>query len=140
EYVCSTQDFICNTGAYVPQRGPVCSFPYGGWQRLTRNFKILVNVGNLEALDWVAGSFGSVPETAVEGCPATDIFVGRNRYGLGKVVKEQRSFFVVDDLEEVWYKWYEVLVVRKGPADVNISHVSYNLSEAVEHGEDLILT
>ncbi|NXO00006.1 NATT3 protein, partial [Rhinopomastus cyanomelas] len=140
EFVCSTEVLGCDTGAYVPARGPFCSFPHRGQQRLTRSFKVLVNVGNLEALAWLPGSFGSVPEMAVEGCPATDVFVGRNRYGLGKVVKEHRSFFVVDDGEEVWYKWYQVLAVKKGPSDITISGVSYNLSGAAERGEDVTLT
>ncbi|NXA17757.1 NATT3 protein, partial [Ibidorhyncha struthersii] len=140
EYVCSTQVLGCNTGAYVPDRGPFCFFPYGGQERNTHNFKVLVNVGDFEALDWVDGSFGSVPENAVEGCPSIDVFVGRNRYGLGKVFKGQRALFVAVDGEEVWYKWYQVLVVKKGPANVTISDVHYNVSGAVEHREEVTLT
>uniref|UniRef100_A0A8C4TUN4 NATT4 protein n=1 Tax=Falco tinnunculus TaxID=100819 RepID=A0A8C4TUN4_FALTI len=137
EYVCSTQQWGCNTGAYVPQRGPLCFFPYGEWEWSTHDFKVLVNVGGFEALDWVADSFGSVPKNAVEGCPSVDVFVGRNRYGLGKVSKDQRALFVMVDGEEVWYKWYQVLVVKKGPADVTISDVRYNMSQAVENREDI---
>ncbi|NXX55754.1 NATT4 protein, partial [Scopus umbretta] len=140
EYVCSTWVLGCNTGAYVPDRGPFCFFPYGEWERSTHNFKVLVNVGDFEALDWVDDSFGSVPENAVEGCPSVDVFVGRNRYGLGKVSKNHRAAFVVVDGEEVWYKWYQVLVVKKGPADITISDVRYNMSGAVESGEDVTLT
>ncbi|KAM6184297.1 natterin-3-like [Sarcoramphus papa] len=140
EYVCSTTVHGCNTGAYVPDRGPFCFFPYSELERSTHNFKVLVNVGDFEALDWVDDSFGSVPENAVEGCASIDVFVGRNYYGLGKISKEQRAAFVVVDGEEVWYKWYQVLVVKKGPADVTISDVRYNMSGAVEHGEDVTLT
>ncbi|NXW55095.1 NATT4 protein, partial [Eurystomus gularis] len=135
EYVCSTSQQSCNTGAYIPERGPFCFYPFWGWEQSTRDFKVLVNVGGFEALDWVDGSFGSVPENAVEGCPSVDIFVGRNQYGLGKVSKEQRALFVVEDGEEIWFKWYQVLVVKKGLADVTISDVRYNMSGAVEHGE-----
>ncbi|KAM9592076.1 natterin-4-like [Morphnus guianensis] len=140
EYVCSTGVLGCNTGAYVPDRGPFCFFPFAEGEQSTPTFKVLVNVGDFEALDWVDASFGSVPENAVEGCPSVDVFVGRNRYGLGKVAKEQRAAFVVVDGEEVWYKWYQVLVVKKGPADITISDVRYNISGAVEHGEDVTLT
>ncbi|NXG69709.1 NATT4 protein, partial [Baryphthengus martii] len=139
EFVCSTPELGCNVGAYVPQRGPFCFFPFAAWERWTDDFKVLVNEGGFEALDWVDDSFGGVPENAVEGCPAVDVFVGRNGYGLGKVSKEQRALFVVDDGEEVWFKWYQVLAVKKGPADVTISHVRYNLSEAVESWEDVTL-
>ncbi|NWW85527.1 NATT3 protein, partial [Rhynochetos jubatus] len=140
EYVCSTSVLSCNTGAYVPDRGPFCYFPYGEWERKTRDFKVLVNVGEFEALDWVDDSFGNVPKNAVEGCPSVDVFVGRNNYGLGKVSKDQRAAFMMVDGEEVWYKWYQVLVVKKGPANVTISDVRYNMSGAVEHGEDVTLT
>ncbi|XP_075381878.1 natterin-3-like isoform X2 [Mycteria americana] len=139
EYVCSTQMLGCNTGAYVPDRGPFCFFPYGEQELSSHNFKVLVNEGGFEVLDWVDSSFGGVPENAVEGCPSIDVFVGRNRYGLGKVSKVQRAAFVVVDGEEVWYKWYQVLVVKKSPADVTISDVLYNMSGAVESREDVTL-
>ncbi|XP_074023955.1 natterin-4-like [Numenius arquata] len=139
EYVCSTAMLGCNTGAYVPTRGPFCFFPFREQEMRTDDFQVLVNAGDFEALDWVDESFGSVPENAVEGCPSIDVFVGRNRYGLGKVVKGQRALFVVVDREEVWYKWYQVLVVKKGPANVTISDVRYNMSGAVEHQEDVTL-
>ncbi|NXQ82353.1 NATT3 protein, partial [Nyctibius grandis] len=140
EYVCSTSALGCNTGAYIPDRGPFCFFPYAEWEWSTGNFKVLVNVGNFEALYWVDSSFGSVPKNAVEVCPSVDIFVGRNRYGLGKVSKQHRAVFVVVDGQEVWYKWYQVLVVKKGPADVTISDICYNMSGMVEHWENVTLT
>ncbi|KFV09763.1 Natterin-4, partial [Tauraco erythrolophus] len=139
-YVCSTQEWGCNAGAHVPSRGPFCFFPYAERERKTSNFKVLVNAGGFEALGWANGSFGSVPENAVEACPSVDVFVARNRYGLGKMAKEQRAAFVVVDGEEVWFKWYQVLVVKKGLANVTISDVRYNMSGMVEHGEDVTLT
>ncbi|NXY80234.1 NATT4 protein, partial [Glareola pratincola] len=139
EYVCSTEELGCNTGAYVPSRGPFCFFPFREQERSTGSFKVLVNAGGFEALDWVDESFGGVPENAVEGCPSVDMFVGRNRYGLGKVYKGQRALFVVVDGEEIWYKWYQVLVVKKGSANVTIAGVRYNMSGAAEHGEDVTL-
>ncbi|NXJ11877.1 NATT4 protein, partial [Odontophorus gujanensis] len=140
EYVCSPDFQFCNTGSYVPSRGPFCSFPYGGLELKYTKFKVLVNRGKLEALRWVDDSFGGIPENAVEGCELTDIYVGRNRYGLGKVTKEQRALFVVVDGKEVWYKWYQVLTVKTGPANITISGVLYNVSAAVEHGEDVTVT
>ncbi|XP_009663708.2 natterin-3 [Struthio camelus] len=140
EYICSTPQSECNTGVYVPSRGEFCFFPYGGRERKVSTFKVLVNEGNFEALEWVDASFGAVPENAVEGCPKVDVFVGRNQYGLGKIPKIHRAFFVVIDSEEVWYKWYQVLTVKKGSADVTISDVRYNMSRAVESQEDITLT
>lgn len=140
EYVCSTEVDGCNTGAYVPSRGPFCFYPFWESEHKASNFKVLVNRGKLEALRWVDDSFGDVPENAVEGCPSVDIYVGRNRYGLGKVSKDQRAFFVVVDHKEVWFKWYQVLAVQTGPGDVTILDVRYNTSEAVGRGEDVTLT
>ncbi|XP_067170377.1 natterin-3-like [Apteryx mantelli] len=140
EYICSTPERKCNTGVYVPSRGEFCFFPYGGWEHRVSTFKLLVNEGNFEALKWVDASFGAIPENAVEGCPKVDVFVGRNQYGLGKIPKTHRAFFVVIDGEEVWYKWYQVLTVKKGPADITISDVRYNMSGAAGSQEDITLT
>ncbi|NXG65698.1 NATT3 protein, partial [Hemiprocne comata] len=139
EFICSTKEFHCNVGVYVPHRGPTCFFPFREMERATQNFKVLVNAGGFEALDWVDDSFGGVPQDAVEGCPLVDVFVGKNRYGVGKVSREQRALFVVVDQEEVWFKWYQVLVVKKGPAGVTISNVLYNLSGVVEQRENVTL-
>ncbi|NWU87854.1 NATT3 protein, partial [Onychorhynchus coronatus] len=139
EFVCSTMQHSCNSGSYDPVRGPHCYFPSGGLGKNISNFNILVNAGGFEALDWVDDSFGTIPENAVESCPLFDIFVGRSQDGLGKVSKEHRALFVALEGEEVWYKWYQVLVVKTGPSDVSIMDVTYNLSTALEHFEDVAL-
>ncbi|KFU85325.1 Natterin-3, partial [Chaetura pelagica] len=139
EFICSTRELCCNVGVHVPHRGPTCFFPYREQEMSTENFQVLVNLGGLEALAWVDDSFGGVPRDAVEGCPLVDVFVGRNHYGVGKVSKEQRALFVVVDQEELWFKWYQVLVVKKGPVGVTISDVLYNLSGAVERREEVTL-
>ncbi|NXO46627.1 NATT3 protein, partial [Locustella ochotensis] len=136
EFVCSTGALGCNLGAYVPERGPFCFFSWAEEERRSPEFQLLVNPGGFEALDWVDTSFGSTPEGAVEGCPLVDLFVGRSPDGLGKASKEQQALFVAVDGEEIWYKWYQVLVVRQGPADVSIANVSYNGSAALESSEE----
>ncbi|NXS04420.1 NATT3 protein, partial [Oxylabes madagascariensis] len=135
EFVCSTRTPGCNLGAFDPERGPFCFFPWGEEELRSSKFQLLVNPGGFEALDWVDTSFGSIPEGAVEGCPLTDIFVGRSPAGLGKASKELQALFVAVDGEEIWYKWYQILVVRQGPADVSIANVSYNGSAARESSE-----
>ncbi|NXU21208.1 NATT3 protein, partial [Pardalotus punctatus] len=139
QFVCSTRDRGCNLGAFVPERGPFCSFPWAGRELRSAQFRLLVNPGGFEALDWVNASFGSVPEGAVEGCPLTDLFVGRSRDGLGKVSKEHQALFVAVDGEEIWYKWYQVLVVRQGPSYLSITNVSYNASAARESAEPALV-
>ncbi|XP_023801725.1 natterin-4-like [Cyanistes caeruleus] len=139
QFVCSTRRRNCNLGAFDPQRGPFCFFPWAEEEETSSEFQLLINPGGFEALDWVDTSFGSTPEGAVEGCPLTDIFVGRSPDGLGKVSKEQQALFVAVDGEEIWYKWYQILVVRQGPADVSIADASYNGSAALESAEAVAL-
>ncbi|NWI07906.1 NATT3 protein, partial [Tichodroma muraria] len=135
EFVCSTRTLGCNLGAFDPERGPFCFFPWSEEERSSSEFQLLVNPGGFEALDWVDTSFGSTPEGAVEGCPLTDVFVGRSPDGLGKASKEQQALFVAVDGEEIWYKWYQILVVRQGPADVSIANVSYDGGAALASAE-----
>ncbi|NWS28757.1 NATT3 protein, partial [Polioptila caerulea] len=116
-----------------------CFFPWAEEERSSRDFELLLNPGGFEALAWVDSSFGGVPEGAVEGCPLTDIFVGRSPAGLGKVSKEQQALFVAVDGEELWYKWYQVLVVRSDPADVSIANVTYNESAALASAQPALL-
>ncbi|NXA82734.1 NATT3 protein, partial [Thryothorus ludovicianus] len=139
EFVCSTRALGCNLGSFDPERGPFCSFPWAEAELSSSEFQLLLNPGGFEALDWVDASFGSTPEGAVEGCPLTDIFVGRSPDGLGKVSKEQQALFVAVEGEEIWYKWYQVLAVRQGPADLSIADLSYNGSAAVASEEPAAL-
>ncbi|NXD47194.1 NATT3 protein, partial [Copsychus sechellarum] len=125
----------CNLGSFDPAGGAFCSYPWDERELRSQNFHLLVNPGGFEALDWVETSFGSAPEGAVEGCPLSDLFVGRSADGLGKASKEQQALFVAVDGEEVWYKWYQVLVARRGPADVSMANVSYNGSAALDGAE-----
>ncbi|NXQ15222.1 NATT3 protein, partial [Peucedramus taeniatus] len=136
EFVCSTPALGCNLGSFDPARGPFCSFPWHQQELQAHHFQLLLNPGGFEALDWVDTSFGRVPAGAVEGCPLTDLFVGRSPEGLGKVSKEQQALFVAVDGEEIWYKWYQILVVHQGPADLSIDEVSYNLTAAEESARD----
>ncbi|XP_063281105.1 natterin-3-like [Prinia subflava] len=111
----------------------VCATPALGCNELSSaDFQLLVNPGGFEALDWADTSFGRAPAGAVEGCPRSDLFVGRSRDGLGKASKEQQALFVAVDGHEVWYKWYQVLVVRQGAADVSIADVVYDGSAALD--------
>ncbi|NWR26462.1 NATT3 protein, partial [Emberiza fucata] len=136
EFVCSTRARGCNLGSFDPARGPFCSFPWDERELRSADFQLLLNPGGFEALDWVDESFGGTPPGAIEGCPQTDLFVGRSPEGLGKVSKEHQALFVPVDGEEIWYKWYQVLVVRQGPLGVSIADVSYNGSAALESAEE----
>nr|XP_025950758.1 natterin-3-like isoform X2 [Dromaius novaehollandiae] len=111
EYVCAVSG--CDTGSYSPERGPYCYYPYGEKELSSSRFKILINEGNRAWLEWKSASFGNAPSNAVRSCPWEDIYVGRNKYGLGKVHGRHSAFFVVTDGYESWYKYYDVLTVRR---------------------------
>ncbi|NXE70928.1 NATT3 protein, partial [Calcarius ornatus] len=134
EFVCSTPG--CSLGSFDPARGAFCSYPWHERELRSSEFRLLLNPGGFEALDWEKESFGATPPGAIEGCPRTDVFVGRSPEGLGKVSKEHQALFVAVDGEEIWYKWYQVLVVRQDPMDVSILDVSYDGSAALESAQE----
>lgn len=133
EFICRTPR--CHLGSFDPLRGPGCVYTWAELELSSAEFLLLVNPGGFEALDWVDTSFGSAPEGAVEGCPRSGGFVGRSPEGLGKASRELQALFVAVDGGEVWYKWYQVLVVRQGAAGLSIAAVSYNGSAARERSE-----
>ncbi|KAF1389638.1 hypothetical protein PFLUV_G00075550 [Perca fluviatilis] len=88
-------------------------------------FEILVNKDNFEFLEWKDGSRGSVPENAVETWPGSNVYVGKNEYGLGKVVVQHEALFIPWEGSEYWYKSYQVLTVNKDVISEDISDVKY---------------
>lgn len=90
DYVCK---YYCEAGFYSPGLGPYCCYPYGNCEYYAPKFQILVNKDRFEVLEWLGGSYGSVPQHAVRTCPDVGTYVGRNRYGLGKVVSKFKAFF-----------------------------------------------
>ncbi|NWZ74639.1 NATT3 protein, partial [Acrocephalus arundinaceus] len=111
QFVCSTRTLGCNLGSFSPELGGFCTFTWAGEELRSSEFQLLLNPGGFEALHWVNVSFGAVPPGAVEGCPRTDLFVGRSPEGLGKASKEQEALFVPVDGEEIWYGINELLLV-----------------------------
>ncbi|NXO26455.1 NATT3 protein, partial [Cisticola juncidis] len=129
EFVCSTQTptWGCNIGAFDPERGRGCVFTLAEQELSSPEFRLLLNPGGFEALSWADASFGRTPAGAVEGCPRSDLFVGRSR--------DQQALFVAVQGGEVWYKWYQVLVARHDPAGLCISELRYNGSAALHRAE-----
>lgn len=128
DYVCKHK---CEAGLYSPSLGPYCYYPYGNREYRTPDFQILANKDHFEFLDWMGGSYGSVPQFAVRTCPGVDTFVGRNKYGLGKVVPKHQAFFLPWRSSEYWYKHYQVLAIKKDTYTQQVSDVKYSMDEAV---------
>lgn len=115
-------------GYYTPSKGPYCFYPWGDKEHQTPNFKILVNEGDFERLEWKADSWGSVPDNAIRYKP-DNTFVGRNKHGLGKVSPKCNAFFLPCEGKEICYKWYEVLTVCRDYNNESISNVQYQMKK-----------
>ncbi|KAG5281087.1 hypothetical protein AALO_G00067290 [Alosa alosa] len=126
DYVCK---FNCEAGFYNPSKGPYCNYPYADREYHAPEFELLVNVDNFEFLEWREESYGGVPKHSVGTCGTAKIFVGKNKYGLGKVVPEHEAFFLPWEGDEYWYKRYQVLTINREAYSQHISHVEYNINE-----------
>ncbi|KAM7391055.1 hypothetical protein PAMP_021772 [Pampus punctatissimus] len=126
DYVCKVN---CEAGFYTPSKGNFCRYPYADKEYASSKFEVLVNVDHFEFLEWVEDSHGSVPQYAVKTCSNTDIYVGKNKYGLGKVVTRHEAFFLPWEGDEYWYKDYQVLALNRDSYSQHISHVEYGIDQ-----------
>jgi len=126
DYVCKVN---CEAGFYTPRNGEFCRYPFADHEYAASKFEVLVNVDHFEFLEWVEDSYGSVPRFAVRTCPDVDIFVGKNKYGLGKVVTKHEAFFLPWEGDEYWYKSYQVLAMNRDSYSQHISHVEYGIDQ-----------
>ncbi|KAG6923837.1 hypothetical protein G0U57_019130, partial [Chelydra serpentina] len=110
EYVCAEAGY--SVGFFNESKGPYCYYSNADQEHRTSNFRMLVNEDNSEELEWKKDSYGSVPPKSVPSYPGVNVFVGRNRYGLGKVDPRFKAFFLPHNGKEKCYKEYEVLTVN----------------------------
>ncbi|TNM90072.1 hypothetical protein fugu_004306 [Takifugu bimaculatus] len=126
DYVCKVN---CEAGFYTPSKGNFCRYPYADKEYASSKFEMLVNVDHFEFLMWVEDSYGSVPSYAIKTCANVDIYVGKNKYGLGKVVTRHEAFFLPWEGDEYWYKKYQVLAINRDSYSQHISHVEYAIDQ-----------
>lgn len=124
DYICKVD---CEAGFYNPSKGDVCFYPYADQEYSSSKFQLLVNIDHFEFLEWKEDSYGEVPPDAIRTCANVDIFVGKNKYGLGKVVSQHEAFFLPWEGDEYWYKSYQVLSINRDVYTQHISHVEYNI-------------
>lgn len=138
EYV-NRRDYVCkcntSAGFYSPDLGPYCYYGLSGKEERGSAFEILVNKDNFEILEWKEDSWGSVPQNSVRTCSGINVFVGKNKYGLGKVVPQHKAFFLPCKGAEYWYKHYQVLTTSKDVISQDISEVRYKTDgvEVIHH-------
>ncbi|XP_062418269.1 natterin-3-like [Pungitius pungitius] len=123
DYVCQ---YGCIPGFYSPgmDSTPSCHYSYNAKEYLGYSFFILVNENNFEILEWEEGSYGSVPQNSVSPCNS-DVYVGKNKYGLGKLDVKNKAFFLPWKGSEYWYKDYQVLTFSRKINSEHISDVQY---------------
>ncbi|KAF7687380.1 natterin-3-like [Silurus meridionalis] len=126
DFVCK---FNCEAGFFNPSKGPYCKYPYADAEYTASKFEVLVNEDHFEFLEWKQGSYGSVAEHSVKTCPGIDIFVGKNKYGLGKIVTKHEAFFLPWEGKEYWYKSYDALAINRDTYNQQISNVVYAIDQ-----------
>ncbi|XP_060636653.2 natterin-1-like [Anolis sagrei] len=137
EYPCRVSN--CAAGYYSPSRGPFCYYPYGDRERGISPFWVLVNEYDFESLKWEWDSYGGVPRNSISTCPGVELYVGRNRYGLGKVDPANTAFFLGYAGKEYWYKEYEVLTINKDYRSQEITNVRYKKEQGTYSSHDITL-
>ncbi|XP_040898618.1 natterin-3-like [Toxotes jaculatrix] len=127
DYVCK---YRCEAGFYTPSKGPYCHYPNKNKEYDGSPFEILVNRDNFEILEWKEDSYGSVPQNSVRTCSGENIFIGKNKYGLGKVSPQDKAFYLPWEGYEYWYHYYQVLTINKDIISQQIYDVQYNVNES----------
>ncbi|XP_042277104.1 natterin-3-like [Thunnus maccoyii] len=122
DYVCK---YGCSAGFYNPSKGLYCHYSLSGRELLGYPFDILVNKDHFEILEWIGDSSGSVPMYSVRTCSGVNVYVGKNEYGLGKVVPQLEAFLLPWEGDEYWYKHYKVLTTKKDIKSQHITEVTY---------------
>ncbi|XP_034027058.1 natterin-4-like [Thalassophryne amazonica] len=131
DYVCRVG---CEAGYYTPTKGPYCYYPYGFKERQSKEFHILVNRDNFEILEWKWETGGQVPTNAVLAC--RDIYVAKNKYGLGKLQQSHHVFYLPWQGIEYKYNEYDVLNVNMDVVEQDMSNVVYNMKGVQVHKDN----
>lgn len=129
DFVCK---FKCHSGFYNPSKGRYCHYPFDNTEhRAVNSFEVLVNQDDFELLEWKEGSYGSVPEQSIQTCFTEKMYVGKNKYGLGKVYPKYQCFYLPWEGDEYWYKRrYEVLTISTDARREEIFNVKYDIKQA----------
>ncbi|XP_077439096.1 natterin-1-like [Vanacampus margaritifer] len=123
EYICKVD---CHAGYYVPKTDwDVCVYTSDRAAYTKTKFELLVNIANVEVLEWKNNKDGSVSPYSIKTCNNKDYYVGMNRYGLGEVDVSQKVFNLPWG-RSVWtYPEYQVLVTNKDVEEEHLMDVTY---------------
>ncbi|XP_041643389.1 natterin-3-like [Cheilinus undulatus] len=137
DYVCK---YGCESGFFNPSMGSYCHYPYAGVEKYAYPFEILVNRDNFEVLEWKDNSWGGVHQNSVQTCSWGDKYVGKNKYGLGKVHSSHECFYLPWEGDEYWYRDYQVLTINKDIYSERMYDVVYDTAnvEVTEHPPEVL--
>uniref|UniRef100_A0A8C2XAA8 Natterin-4 n=2 Tax=Cyclopterus lumpus TaxID=8103 RepID=A0A8C2XAA8_CYCLU len=124
DYVCK---YKCEAGFYTPSMGSYCQYLN---ESSGSPFEILVNKNNFEILEWKEGSSGSVPQNSVRTCSKGNIYVGKNKYGLGKVATKEKHFYLPWKGSVYSYSSYQVLTTNNDIINQQVYDVRYITDES----------
>ncbi|KAK1896423.1 Natterin-4 [Dissostichus eleginoides] len=127
DYVCK---YKCEAGFYSPSQGPYCHYSTAIKVDPGSPFALLVNNNSFEILEWKEDSRGSVPKSSVKTCPGGDIYIGMNKYGLGKVATKDKVFYLPWKGKVFKYSEYQVLAINEDIISQEIYYVRYNTDES----------
>lgn len=122
DYVCK---YGCSSGFYA---GGSCHYSLSGKEHYATYFDILVNEDNFEVINWASDSWGDVPSNSIAGCLSSS-YVGKNSYGLGKVVPQHSAFFLPYNGYEYDYRYYDVLYINKQGYSQRVYNVQYKKNQ-----------
>ncbi|KAL3062374.1 hypothetical protein OYC64_002227 [Pagothenia borchgrevinki] len=127
DYICKHR---CSAGFYTPSQGPHCHYATAKKAYSGSPFALLVYKNNFDILEWKEDSHGSVPKSSVKTCPGGDIYVGKNKYGLGKVATKAKSFYLPWKGKVYKYSKYQVLTITEDIISQEIYDVKYLKDES----------
>nr|XP_029138368.1 natterin-3-like [Labrus bergylta] len=138
DYVCK---YKCHAGFYTPSEGTYCHYADAKKEHTGFPFEVPVNKDNFEILEWKDDSYGSVPKNSVRTCPGENMYVGKNKYGLGEVDTQNKAFYLPWKGSEYWYNYYQVLTISDNIVSQQIDNVTYitDGSEIIKYPPEIVL-
>lgn len=127
DYVCK---YLCHAGFFHLDLGPYCHYTYGDTENRVHLFEILVNQDNFEILEWKDGTDDLVPENSVRTHSSDTIYVGKNKYGLGKVDPKSKVFYLPWKGRQYSYNTYQALTINMNVIHEHMSNVTYITDKA----------
>ncbi|XP_019740213.1 natterin-3-like [Hippocampus comes] len=126
----SRVDYICKVGCHSGYYdstldNAACAYASDGAGYSSTQFEVLVNKDDFEILEWKEGYDGSVTPNSIKTCANDDIYIGKNKFGLGEVKVSEKGFNLPWGGSRYWYSSYMVLETMKDVRREHLMDVKY---------------